>query len=213
MPPQGSRRWRDLPETGTDTETPPLDALEALTTRASPIALTEPAPDAAMLALMLRAAARAPDHGRLKPWRFIVIDGAARQALGEVLATALKRREPDAPEAVIEKERGKPLRAPLLIVVAAHVRDNSKVPAIEQVIAAGAAAQNILVAAHALGFGAFWRTGTAAYDETVKAALGLAASDAIVGFLYLGTTSVAAGPMPPSDHATRMTRWTGPDRR
>lgn len=188
-----------------------MDALEALTTRTSPIALRDPAPDAAALALLLRAAARAPDHGRLKPWRFIVVDGAARNALGEVLATALKRREPEAPDAVLDKERGKPLRAPLIIVVAAHLRENKKVPVVEQLIAAGAAAQNILVAAHALGFGGFWRTGAAAYDDAVKTALGLLASDAIVGFLYLGTTSVPAGPIPPSDHATRVTRWKAPN--
>lgn len=188
-----------------------MDALEALTTRASPIALREPAPDGAALALILRAASRAPDHGRLKPWRFIVVDGAARHALGEVLATALKRREPDLPDSALAKERGKTLRAPLIIVVAAHLRDNRKVPAVEQIIAAGAAAQNILVAAHALGFGAFWRTGAAAYDDAVKTALGLVASDAIIGFLYLGTTSVPAGPVLPSDHAARVRRWTGAD--
>ncbi|MGH8714538.1 MAG: nitroreductase family protein [Casimicrobiaceae bacterium] len=186
-----------------------MDALEALTTRASPIGLTEPAPDGTALAQMLRAASRAPDHGRLKPWCFIVIEGAARNALGDVLAVALRRREPDVPDSALDKERGKPLRAPLIIVVAARIRAHKSVPAVEQIIAAGAAAQNILVAAHALGFGGFWRTGNAAYDDAVKQALGLRAGDAIVGFLYLGTPSVPAGPIPPSDHAAHLTRWTG----
>jgi nitroreductase len=186
-----------------------LDAIEALTTRASPLALTEPAPDSAALATMLRAGARAPDHGKLRPWRFIVIAGGARNALGEVLAAALRKREPGVPDAAIDKERGKPMRAPLVIVVGARLREHKGVPAVEQIIAAGAAAQNILVAAHALGFGGFWRTGNAAYDNDVKAALGLHAGDAIVGFLYLGTPEVPAAP-PPSDHAAHVTRWTGP---
>lgn len=187
-----------------------MDAIEALTTRASPIALSEPAPDAAALASMLRAAARAPDHGKLRPWRFIIVDGEARQALGDVLAAALSRREPGIPEAALDKERSKPMRAPLLIVVAAHLREHKGVPAVEQIVAVGAAAQNILVAAHALGYGGFWRTGAAAYDETVKDALGLRPGDAIVGFLYLGTSSVPAPPTPPSDHRAHVAHWTGP---
>jgi len=188
----------------------PLDAIEALTTRASPLALTEPAPDAGALAAMLRAAARAPDHGKLKPWRFIVIAGEARNAFGDVLAEALRKREPELPESAIDKERGKPLRAPLIVVVGARVRDHKKVPAVEQIVAAGAAAQNILVAAHALGFGGFWRTGNAAYDDGVKAALGLHVGDAIVGFLYLGTPAVPAPPPASSNHAAQVAHWTGP---
>ncbi len=171
--------------------------------------MTEPAPDSAALATMLHAAARAPDHGKLRPWRFIVVAGSARNALGDVLAAALRKREPGVPDAAIDKERGKPLRAPLIIVVGARLREHKGVPAVEQIIAAGAAAQNILVAAHALGFGGFWRTGNAAYDNEVKTALGLHPGDAIVGFLYLGTPAVPAAP-PPSDRAAHVTHWTGP---
>ena len=136
-----------------------MDALQALTTRASPSQLAEPAPDDIAVEAMLRAAANAPDHARLCTSRFIVVSGEARFALGEVLATALRKRDPNAPEAMVDKERSKPLRAPLIIIVAAHLRDHRNVPAIEQIISAGAAAQNILLAAHALGFGGFWRTG------------------------------------------------------
>lgn len=187
----------------------PLDAIEALTTRASPLGLAEPAPDAAALDTMLRAAARAPDHGRLRPWRFIVVEGAAREALGEVLANALRAREANVADAALAKERAKPLRAPLVVVVAAKLREHRGVPGVEQIVAAGAAAQNILVAAHGLGFGAFWRTGAAAYDERVKRALGLSPEDAIVGFVYLGTPTAVAPP-PVSDVGARVTRWTGP---
>jgi nitroreductase len=182
-----------------------MDAIEALTTRASPLQLTDPAPDRGALDTMLRAAARAPDHG------FLVIAGAARDRLGEVLAAALREREPGLPEAVIEKEKLKPRRAPLLVVVAARLRDNKKIPPVEQIISAGAAAQNILVAAHAQGFGGFWRTGPAAYDNRIKTALGLEASDSIVGFLYLGTPAVAAPQTPAPDLAELVTEWTGPD--
>lgn len=187
----------------------PLDAIEALTTRASPPGLSDPAPDASALDDMLRAAARAPDHGRLRPWRFIIVEGAAREALGNVLADALRAREPGVAEAALAKERGKPLRAPLIVVVAAKLREHRGVPGVEQIVAAGAAAQNMLVAAHALGYGAFWRTGAAAYDERVKRALGLSPEDAIVGFLYLGTPTSAAT-LPATDVAANVTRWSGP---
>jgi nitroreductase len=187
-----------------------VDAIEALTTRASPRELVEPAPDARTLDRILRAGMRAPDHGRLRPWRFIIVAGAARTAFGDVLAAALQRREPGVAEAALAKERGKPLRAPLIIVVAARLREHRGVPAVEQIIAAGAAAQNILVAAHALGFGGFWRTGAAAYDNAVKRALGLRADDAIVGFLYLGTPPGAAAALPMPDVAAHVTYWTAP---
>jgi nitroreductase len=191
-------------------DTPTMEALEALTTRASPLTLGEPGPDGGAIEVMLCAAARAPDHGRLRPWRFIVIAGNARQALGDVLAAALHRREPDASPATLDKERAKPLRAPLVVIVVARVREHRNVPAIEQVISAGAAAQNILVAAHALGFGGFWRTGAAAYDSGIKEALGLRPQDAIVGFLYLGTIAVPAPSLPRSAPAEFVVYWTGP---
>ncbi len=183
-----------------------MDAIEALMGRVSPAQLVEPGPDAAQLKTLLAAAARAPDHGRMQPWRFVLIDGEARTRFGEVMAQSLKRREPDAPVGKLDAERKKPLRAPLVVVVAAAVKDNPKVPDIEQVVAAGAAAQNMLVAAHALGLGGFWRTGATAYDAEVKRALGLADQDAIVGFLYLGSIGVP-GQARPGDIAAVTRRW------
>ena len=183
-----------------------MDAIEIITSRVSPAQLTEPGPSAEQLQAILAAAARAPDHGRMQPWRFLLIEGAARQRLGEVMAQSLKRRETDAPAGKLEAERKKPLRAPLVIVVSAAVRDNPKVPDIEQVVAAGAAAQNLLLAAHALGLGAFWRTGPAAYDAEVKRALGIAEHDAIVGFIYLGSIAMA-GPAKPAETAAVTRRW------
>lgn len=187
-----------------------MDALTALTTRASAVALTEPAPDDAALQRMLAAAVAAPDHGRLRPWRFIAVRGAARERLGEVMATALKARAPEASETVLENERRKLLRAPLILVAVARILSNHKIPEVEQLIAAGAAATNLLVAAHAMGYGAMWRTGAHAYDANVKRALGLEGSDRIIGFLYLGTSAAPVAPTHRPEPASCLTEWTEP---
>jgi nitroreductase len=174
-----------------------MQAIDALVTRRSAVTLTEPAPDAAALELILASAVRAPDHGRLRPWRFIVVRGAARAHFGELLARHLARTQPAASAESLQRERDKAFRAPLIIVVAAHVNEAVKIPPIEQLLSAGVAAGNIMLAAVALGYNAMWKTGAAAYDAQVRQALGLASSDAIVGFLYVGTeagkTSVPRG--------------------
>jgi nitroreductase len=186
-----------------------MQAIDALTTRVSAGGLVDPAPDDAALKQILAAAVAAPDHGRLKPWRFICIRGAARVAFGELLVKTLKAREPAVADGELEREKAKPMRAPLIVVVAAKRLDNPKIPQIEQVLAAGAAAQNMLLAAHALGFGGNWKTGAPAYDPTVKQALGLAAEDSIVGFLYLGSLSRPLAPRPALDPAAYTSEWTG----
>ena len=161
-----------------------MDALDALLNRVSAPRLCEPAPDAGQRELLFRAALRAPDHGQLRPWRFLTIEGAAREQLGELLAQALPA---DASPEALSKARAMPLRAPLLVVVIARVQAHAKVPAQEQVIAAGCAAHGILLAAHAQGIGAVWRTGELAYNAQVAAGLGLVAGEQIIAFLYLGT--------------------------
>jgi nitroreductase len=163
-----------------------MDALEALNTRASAKTFGEAPPTKEHLAIVLQAAVRAPDHGRLRPWRFMVIEGDQRKKLGEILAASALRRVPGLSEGDLERERGKALRAPLIILVACRIVPGTKVPAIEQLMAAGAAAQNILLALHALGYAAAWKTGEAAYDTEVKKSLGLAADDHVVGFVYTG---------------------------
>ena len=182
--------------------------LTALIGRVSPLRLVEPAPANADLDQILAAGLRAPDHGRLRPWRFLLIRGDARHRFGDVLAESLKRRKQDLSESALQAEHDKALRAPLLIVVAAVVRGNTKVPEIEQIVSAGAAAQNMLVAAHALGLGGFWRTGDAAYDNHVKQAFGLNANDEIVGFLYLGHIETPGRPKTP-DPSGVVEEWTG----
>lgn len=164
-----------------------MDVRTALLTRCSPPKLAEPAPDDAQLQAMLQAAVRAPDHGRLAPWRFLVLRGAARELLADAMAADLREKRPDAPEDEIAMARNKPLRSPLLVVAAAVVREHPKVPALEQITATAAAVQNLWIQAHAMGFGMMWKTGPAAYSTRVKAALGLDAGDTIVGILHLGT--------------------------
>ena len=178
-----------------------MEAYEALITRASPLTLGEPAPDAKTERKIIAAGLRAPDHGRLHPWSFISIRGEDRLRLGDILASAVKLREPPAGAGDVDRERQKALRAPLILVVAARITDNPKVPAIEQIISAGAAAQNIMLASHALGFGAMWKTGPAAYDPIVKEALGLRRSDHIAGFIYIGTPGATPKSAPPLDPA------------
>jgi nitroreductase len=169
-----------------------MDAIEALNSRSTPKTYGGVAPTKEHIAIVLQAAVRAPDHGRLRPWRFMLIEGDQRRKLGDLLAASALRRVPGLSAGDLERERGKALRAPLIIVVACRIVPGTKVPAIEQLMAAGAAAQNILLALHALGYVAAWKTGEAAYDTEVKKSLGLAADDHIVGFIYTGSSAGAS---------------------
>ena len=168
-----------------------MDALDAIFARRSTGRLTDPAPAGADLSRILEAAVAAPDHGELRPFRFVILHGDAKDAFGQVLADAyLQRCEAVGAEPTpgqLDKERTKLGRAPLVLVVGAVHRHSEKIPWVEQFAAAAAAAQNVLLAATALGYGSMWRTGDVAYDPRVKAALGFGEHDAIVGFLYLGT--------------------------
>lgn len=188
-----------------------MDAIEVLTQRRSPPKLVEPAPTDEQIESILAAAIRAPDHGRLRPWRFLILRGAARERLGLVMAEALRARSPDVPADVLERERQKPMRSPLMVVVAATLQEGHKIPVIEQMLAAGAATQNLVLAAHALGFGAMWRTGDPAYDARVKEALGLSPNDAIVGFIYLGTPAGRPA-IPPNEPGVKdfVREWSAP---
>lgn len=169
-----------------------MDAVEAILARRSIGRLVEPAPGEEDLRTILRAAAAAPDHGELRPFRFTLIRSTAMDAFGAVLEAAYLARCEEggvgSVSAKAEKERGKLRRAPLVLVVSAVRRVSGKVPWEEQRDAAAAAAQNALVAATALGYGSMWRSGEITADPRVKATLGLDEGDAVLGFLYLGTT-------------------------
>jgi nitroreductase len=165
-----------------------MELFDAINTRSSAARLTGPGPTPADLQRILLVAARAPDHGRLQPWRLVVLEGALRDAFTTAAAEAKKIRLPAMTDEQLAAERQKISRSPCIVVVGCVVnRQQTKVPEIEQVAAVSAAVQNVFLAAHGLGYGVMWKTGAAAYDPRVKATVGLAAEDHIVAILHLGT--------------------------
>ena len=186
-----------------------MDAIELLLGRTSASKLAEPAPTEAELDVMLRSAVCAPDHGRLRPWRFVVVQAGQRERFGALMAETLRARSPDASPELLGRERGKAMRAPLIMVVAARLRTDRNIPAIEQIASAAAAAQNIMLAAHAQGYGAMWKTGAPAYDAAVKRSLGLADTDQIIGFVYLGTRVDGSASVSRPETADYVTVWRG----
>ena len=187
---------------------PRLLALDQLLCRRSAGLLQEPAPEGADLDLILDAGLRAPDHGRLRPWRFVIIRGDARLAYGEELAEAVALRDPANAATLAERYRAWVRRTPMLIAVGAVVKPGN-IPEIEQLLAAGAAAMNMLNALHLLGYGGMWVTGPNTYDPTVNALLGFEAPARLVGFLTAGTPVPSTAPVAARpDRAAHVTEWT-----
>ena len=149
--------------------------------------LGAPGPDPATLARMLQAAVRVPDHGKLVPFRFLRIEGEDRQALGEILAARTLQRDAHAPDAAVDKDRNRFSHAPLVITVIARLTPGHKVPEQEQLLTAGCVCFALLQSAQALGFGAQWLTGWAAYDAHIGQALGLQPNEKVAGFIHIGT--------------------------
>lgn len=191
-----------------------LDALTLLHTRNSSPRLSEPAPDSDALDLMLKAAFRAPDHARLRPWRFLKVAGDGRIKLGEIFANSVQKAalhsgESAPTERELAKLKSQPLRAPLILIAIATIKEHPKVPRTEQLISAGCAAHSILLAAHALGYAGVWRTGLNAYSHYVKGDLGLSSNEEIVGFLYLGTIDGDYKILPEMEINEYCRSWTG----
>ena len=191
------------PDTGT------RRMLDQLLSRRSTSQLETPAPEGPELELILDAGLRAPDHGHLRPWRFVLIRGEARARLGALLAGATLARDPSAAPALVERYRGWPLRMPLLIGVGTRLRPGHPVPEVEQLLSAGAAAMNMLNAIHLLGYGGIWVTGPNAYDDRVNAALGFTAPDRLVGFLAVGTPKAPPTGAPRPKRAAHVVEWMG----
>jgi nitroreductase len=165
-----------------------MDALELLLKRASCAKLTLPKPNQQQMENVIRAALRAPDHAGLKPWNFLIYDNqASLQALGNLFVEAKLRQNPELPTDAVEKTRNLPLRAPMVVVAVAKIQEHQKVPAIEQIVSCGCAVHAMLYALQAQGYAGYWRTGELAYNPHLKTLLGLASTDEIVGFLYVGT--------------------------
>jgi nitroreductase len=154
---------------------------------AKPDRLAAPGPTPEELRAILTTGARVPDHKKLAPWRFIVFEGEARTAMGEVFARACEKEEREPPSPIrLELERGRFLRAPLVIAVVSSPTHRPGVPEWEQVLSAGAVCFNVCLAANALGFGTSWITEWVAYSPTVREALGLKEGERIAGFIYVG---------------------------
>lgn len=187
------------------------DALHLLKTRRSvkPIEMTGPGPTAAEIETLLTIASRVPDHGKLAPWRFIVIEGSGQHAIGETIASLFQADHPEATPDQIAFERSRLARAPLVIAVVSRAGPHVKIPEWEQTLSAGAATMTLVTAAHALGYAASWLTEWYAYDRRVLDALGLGPSERIAGFVHIGR------PVRPPDDRPRprlsdiVTRYRG----
>jgi len=166
---------------------PAPDAIDLLLSRrsGSAKAMGKPGPDKRQLAHILQAGARAPDHGKLFPWRFIVFEGDSRKRAGDILAAAAAADGER--DKQVEEERERFTRAPVVIGVISAVRELHKIPVWEQELSAGAVCQNILVASTSLGFVGNWLTEWYAYHPAVKHGLGLKAGERVAGFIYLGS--------------------------
>lgn len=164
----------------------PPSAVDQLLTRASTSRFGEAGPSRLQIDTMLAAAVTAADHGRLRPWRFVVMQGAARNRLANLMMQQVLSDNPEASDAECRRAHEKAFRAPLVIALLCKPRVGHKVPVIEQQSAAAAAGAHLMLAANALGFGAAWKTGAAAYHSVVRDGFGLEEQDSIIGFFYIG---------------------------
>jgi len=189
-----------------DTTTP----LSLLATRRSgkPRDLVAPGPDADQLDAMIGIAARTPDHGKLAPWRFVIVPADRRNRLAAVITTAYRAERPQAARAEIEAFEQFAHQAPTLVVVLSSPRLESHIPLWEQELSAGAACMNLLHAAHAMGFAAGWLTGWAAYSDAVRDAFG-AAPERIVGFVFIGSPAKQLEERPRPDLGKIISIWNG----
>ncbi len=167
-----------------------MDVLDAIQTRRM---LSQVKPDAVpreVIEKLLSAGVQAPNHYKVRPWRFVVLTGKVRERLGAVMADVFHKKFPDVRPEALDKERAKPLRSPVLIAVGVDKPTESKVLEIENICAVAAACENILLAAHGMGLGAYWRTGDAAREPAIKKFLGFEEDQHLIGFLYIGYPAI-----------------------
>lgn len=181
-----------------------MDVLDAIHTRQS-VGKVKPDPVAReLIEQLLSAGSQAPNHHNVRPWRFVVLTGAGREKLGKVMAESFHQKFPTLSEEALTKERAKPLRSPVVIAVGVDKPTESRISELENICAAAAACQNILLAAHGLGLAAQWRTGDPASDPNVKQFLGLAPDQSLLAFLYIGyaETTPSGGARPSFEDRT-----------
>jgi nitroreductase len=173
-----------------------MTPLETLLARKSHNKLISPAPSKEQLETMMQAALRAPDHALLKPWRYQVFCGESLNQLGELFAKISLLNDPDLSQGQLDRIKLKPLRAPMVVVSIVKIVEHKKVPEVEQILSAGASAQNLIMAAHFMNVGAIWRTGDLAFNRLLMNELGLAKNESITGFIYLGHEDGDKRPVP-----------------
>ena len=182
-----------------------MEALEAIHTRYSAGKLKPDRVPRELIEQLLAAAVQAPNHYKVRPWRFVVLTGAGREKLGEAMAQSTRTSKPDATDEDLQKDRVKPLRAPVVIAVAVDKPALTKAKEIENVCAAAAAVQNMLLAAHALGLAAIWRTGPSATDPAIKHFFGWETDQHLIGFVYIGYPAEMPVPYERPSFADRTT--------
>jgi nitroreductase len=173
-----------------------------------PAFLRDPGPSDEELATLLTIATRVPDHGKLTPWRLLVIAGDDRAAAGQVLASIVAQRKPDIDEQGLDIERQRFLPMPITIGVISSPKPSEKAPEIEQVLSAGNVAFNLVHAAHALGFAASWVTRWFSFDDEAAAALGARAGERFIGFVHIGTPTITPDDRPRPDLSDVVSRWS-----
>lgn len=173
-------------------------------------ALAAPAPDDEQLQLILKLAARVPDHGRLTPWRFIIYRGDARKKLGELLLERAEQLEGPLTDARKEQELKRFDRAPLVIGVVSSPAEHARIPEWEQFLSAGAAAMNLCLAANALGFGTNWITNWYSREEEGRRIVGLAPHERAVGFIHIGTSQMEVPERQRADIEAKVSEYQGP---
>lgn len=178
--------------------------------RSSEPRLQAPAPGPDVLAQAFACAARAPDHGLLRPWRYLVVEGDGLERLGDLFADTYSftdTDDPDANEKILAKLRKAPLRAPMVIVAIASPVEHPKIPASEQVLSAAASTTLLELALQDAGFGVMWRTGSPTYNPAVTKALGLAERESVIGFIYTGSVVCAKPAVPRLEPVAFVSRW------
>ena len=198
-----------------------MDVLEAIMTRQSVAGMLPEAPDRETIETLLAAANRAPNHHLTQPWRFSIVKGAAREELGAAMEKAMRRRMAAEGETNEQKlgrtammERMKPMRAPVVVAVSVNrAPENDHIPSFEDLAATAAAVENMLLAAHGMGLGAYWRSGSSVFDPEVREYLGLGDRDEIIAFVYLGYPDPNAMPreVKEREDVAPRARWFGWD--
>ena len=184
-----------------------METLKAIHTRTSSNNLQEPAPTKEEMDLVYQAALRAPDHAWLRPWRFIQVTGESRHVLSDAFLKTAEELKGKISQELKAKYKASPFRAPMVVILISEITEHPKVPPIEQVLSVGAAAQNILLALHDMGYGAIWRTGSMAFNKSILSSLKLKETSEVVGYLYIGSIAGEQKKIPDLSLEDFVTVW------